>query len=157
MNLLFFVPFLGFGLLVAGIAGYQLLALFNPRPRLTLSRAVLLPGETAELRWQFQGNCRQIERLQIRLEGAEVHVHGRGKARHVEHKKFATLDLADVTRHVEIAAGRVEFRVPNDARPSQESSPPRVEWHVRVRARIPHHPDITLDYPVRVGNPTAPP
>lgn len=137
--LLFFVPFTIVGLLMAAFAVYQFLALFNPRPHLTLSHPVLVPGQPTELRWRFHTDPRRIERLQFWLEGAEVQVHGHGKERRIERKQFAKIDLADVTRFTEAAAGRLEIRLPPDVRPSQALSQPQIEWRLRMRAHIARH------------------
>lgn len=148
--MLVLVPFAALGLVMAGVTVQHFLALFNPRPHVTLSREGLVVGETAELAWRFDGDVQDVERLQWWLVGAEVRVERRGKTRRVNRQEFVKLALAEVTRRTDVAAGKVEFRVPADARPTREHGQPEVHWQIRLQAHIPRHPDVVLEYRVRV-------
>jgi hypothetical protein len=57
---LFLTPFVAVGLGLIGGVFYQFMALFNPRPRLTLSHGVLLPGDSIEVGWELTGRNRPV-------------------------------------------------------------------------------------------------
>src|SRR5260370_16998115 len=68
---IFLIPFVLIGLaFIVGI-GYFFLALFNPRPRLTLSRRRIPLGGSATLDWSFSGSASRITRVLVRVEGRE--------------------------------------------------------------------------------------
>ncbi len=59
---LFLVPFVLIGLAMLVGIPYQFLALANPRPKLTLSRAGVPLGGTAQLTWSFRGAAGRLRR-----------------------------------------------------------------------------------------------
>src|SRR5260370_24236121 len=85
---IFLIPFVLIGLaFVVGI-GYFFLALFNPRPRLTLSRRRIPLGGSATLDWSFSGAASRITRVIVRVEGREECRYQRGATPYTDKNTF---------------------------------------------------------------------
>ena len=114
---IFLIPFILIGLLTIVAWFHQLLAIFNPRPHLTLTNPAIALGESSELRWTFTGNVSRISRLTIRIEGRESATYQRhsssknGNSSVTDTSTFAQLPIADTPRKMEIASGRATFTV----------------------------------------------
>jgi hypothetical protein len=146
----FMIPFVVIGLGFVGGVIYQFLALFNPRPHLTLSAGAVALGESLDLRWRMDGNPRVIERLHIWLEGHEEIRYRSGKNDRTEKETFAQIELTDTTRHSEVAAGRAPLQVPADTMHSFESGGQKIVWTLHLRGHIKFRPDVRLEYPLTV-------
>lgn len=144
----FMIPFVLIGLLLLVNVPYQLLALFNPRPRLTLRSRRLTPGGSAELTWGFAGTAGRIRRLEITLEGREEADYTRGTNRHTAKEVFATLPVVDATGSSEVAGGTARVEIPPDAMHSFEASDNRVLWTLKLRGTIKMWPDVMEELPV---------
>lgn len=139
----FLLPFVGVGaLLLAGIP-YQFLALFNPRPRLTLTPGRLDLGGSAELAWGFRGWPSRIRRLRITLEGVEEADYGSGDSHRTARETFASYDLLDATLPVEIAGGAILVHVPADTMHTFEAPDNRIVWTLKLHGKIRFWPDVS--------------
>lgn len=75
---LFMIPFVLIGLgLIVGIF-YFLLALSNPRPRITLSPAAVPLGGVLRVGWDLEGRTEVLQNLSVYLEGREEAKYRRG-------------------------------------------------------------------------------
>ncbi|HEV2846539.1 MAG TPA: DUF3592 domain-containing protein, partial [Thermoanaerobaculia bacterium] len=146
----FLIPFVLVGL--AGIFGVfrQLLVLFNPRPRLTLSPRSPATGETAWLQWRLSGRAAGVKRLRITLEGREEAIYRRGTDNVTEKHVFATLPIVDTTEPYEMASGSAPVPLPADAVPSFKADHNKIVWSLKVAAEIPGWPDSDDDFDVVV-------
>lgn len=147
----FLVPFVLVGLALAVFVPYQFLALFNPRPHLTLTPGSLTLGEAADLAWRFSGRAGRIRRLEITLEGREEAVYRRGTDTVTARETFATLPLAELASAREIAAGSTRIEVPAGTMHSFEASHNRIVWTLKVRGDIRSWPDVSEDFEVVVA------
>jgi len=145
---LFLVIFLLAGAVIVLFAIHQFLSLFNPVPELELDRGGLRPGETAELRWSWQGNHRRILRLKIELIGREEATYRRGTD--------TSTDKRDLSRSVVFesletdADGRVRITIPDNALPSLAAPNNKVKWIINVHGDIPRFPDVNSDFSITV-------
>lgn len=144
----FLIPFVLVGLLLLVNIPYQFLALFNPRPRLTLSPGRLVPGEAAELRWGFKGSTRRIQRLEVTLEGREEADYTRGTDRTTAREVFATLPVVDVTSSSEVAAGTARLEIPAGTMHSFDAPDNRIVWALKLQGTIRMWPDVMEELPV---------
>ena len=152
---LFLVPFVLVGLaLIVGVP-YQFLALFNPRPRLTLTPGRLTLGQASELAWRFSGRAGRIRRLTITLEGHEEAVYRRGTDTVTAKETFATLPVAEVSEAVGIATGSARIEMPADTMHSFQASHNRIVWTLKVRGDIRSWPDVSEGLKVVVAPPAA--
>jgi len=149
-ELLFLTPFLLVGAAVVIAIPYHVLALFNPRPRLTLTPPVLSPGASASLSWTMSGKAAAIERLTILLEGREEVRTSQGKNSKTLTDAFSRVEIADSGRGLSVAQGSVLFRMPEDAMHSFESGSNKISWVLAVSGRVNRWPDIDLEFPIHV-------
>jgi hypothetical protein len=147
----FLVPFVFVGvLLLAGIP-YQVLALFNPRPRLALTPGRLELGGSAELSWRFGGWPGRIRRLRLTLEGVEEASWSRGKGPPTARETFASYDLLDTRLPMEIAGGSIQVRVPPETMHTFEAADNRILWTLKLHGEIRLWPDVSEEIRVVVG------
>lgn len=139
---LFLVPFVLVGALFLIGVPYQLLALFNPRPRAVLTPGTLELGESARLSWRFRGWPERIRRLRITLEGTEEADVSHGDSRRTRRETFASYDLLDTGLGLEIAGGSVQVEVPADTMHTFEAPDHRILWTLKVHGAIRLWPDV---------------
>jgi uncharacterized protein DUF3592 len=139
---------IGLALLVA--IPYSFLALWNPRPHLTLARGALRLGETVDLAWRFTGRPGRIGRLRITLEGREEVSYSSGRSSSTAREVFRTLEIADLTEPLMIAAGTVRIAVPADTMHSFAAPNNRVVWTLKVAGEIPFWPDLAEEFELAV-------
>lgn len=139
---LFLLPFVAIGLLLLIGVPHAFLALFNPRAVLTLSRAALPLGGSAELAWAFQGWPSRISRLVILIEAHEEATYGSGKQRSTSKSVFRREELVDTADPMSIASGRVTLAIPEDTMHSFESAHHKIVWTLMLRGTIRFWPDV---------------
>jgi len=146
----FLVPFVlvGLGLIFGTLR--QLLVLFNPRLRLTLTPGTLRLGETAYLQWSFANQAAGVRRPIIVLQGREEAQYRRGTSTYTEREIFATVTVVDSVEPFTIANGSASFGVPADAVPSFKADHNKIIWSLKVSCDIPRWPDSEDEYEVLV-------
>ena len=149
LPLLFLSIFLLIGLILIGAFIHQLLALTNPRLRLTVSRWVR-PGEALELEWECLGNPARLTSLRLTLEGRESATYTRGTDTVTDTHCFARLVLATVDDPSAMLSGKTRLVLPADSVPTFIASRNKLEWVLCVRGTIPRWPDLSDDYPITV-------
>jgi Protein of unknown function (DUF3592) len=138
------------GLLLIYSTLRQLLVLFNPRPRLTLSPGSLKLGEVAYLQWRLTGATGGARRLQVTLEGKEEVRYRRGTDTHTETKPFATLPIVDSTDSYQMLSGSTSFAVPSDSLPTFASENNKVIWTIKAQLEIANWPDSDEEFEILV-------
>lgn len=143
---LFLVPFvvIGLGLLLS--IPYQILALFNPRPRLILDRSRLRPGEPARLSWSFSGAAGRIRRLKISIEGREEASYRQGTSTHTDRSTFATLVLFESDLRGTFASGEIEVSIPSGSMHSFAASNNKILWKLMISGEIARWPDVGEEF-----------
>lgn len=150
---LFILPFVLVGLLLLVTIPYQILALFNPRPRLELSPGHAVLGGTHELRWSFRGRAGRIRRLKITLEGAEEADYRQGEDSRTATETFATYELANAEGGGPAGAaarGTTLVSLPADTMHSFDGTNHRIVWKLMVHGEIAHWPDVSEEFPLVV-------
>jgi len=138
----FLVIFGAVGLaLLAGVP-YTFVALFNPRPTLTLDSSQLALGQSCRVSWRWSGKTQSIERLRIVLEGREEATYRRGTDTRTDTSAFARIDVVDTPSSPEIARGSAELEIPADSMHSFEAPNNKIVWALHVTAEIPRRPDV---------------
>ncbi|HSN86301.1 MAG TPA: DUF3592 domain-containing protein [Thermoanaerobaculia bacterium] len=146
----FLVPFVLVGLaLIYGIF-HQFLVLFVPRPRLSLSRGSLAPGEPVQLQWRFSGAVSRIQKLRIVLEGSEQVRYRRGTDTHTATEVFFSKAVAELQHASQIATGMARLEVPAGSMPSFEADNNKILWKLKVVCEVPNWPDNEEEYPLVV-------
>ncbi len=154
---LFLSLFALIGLFLIGAVFHQLLALTNPRLRLTVNRRSLRPGDVLGLEWECAGNPSRVSHLIIALEGRESATYTRGTDTTTDTHVFAKMILATLDDPAAILSGRATFQIPLATAPTFVASNNKIEWLLTVRGIIPRWPDISDDYTVTVLPPKSTP
>ena len=147
---IFMIPFVLVGLLLFGLVGYSLLALANPRPRLTLAPGRPRLGDGLRLEWRFTGRAGRLEHLHIFLEGREEATYQRGTKTHTDREVFATLDLIDTANAWEIPRGTAELVIPAETMHSFGGDSNKILWEIKVEGKITRWPDVDQNFPVDI-------
>jgi hypothetical protein len=146
---LFISIFLLIGLVMIGAFVHQLLALSNPRLRLTIARWPR-PGETLELEWECQGNPSRLTALRLTLEGRESATYTRGTDTVTDSHVFARIELTKTDDPSAMLSGKARVVLPLTTVPTFIASRNKLEWILSVRGTIPRWPDLSDDYPITI-------
>jgi hypothetical protein len=152
---LILIPFVLIGLLLLVLTIHSFLAMFNPRPTVTLLRHPVILGETLVIRWQFQGRTSAIRHLKIHLEGQEQARYQRGTTTHTDTHTFARLPLVDQRDAHAIASGSASLTIPARTMHSFHSSNNQILWSICVAGDIAWWPDVDERFPVVVQPPVV--
>jgi hypothetical protein len=155
LGLLFLLPFVAVGLGLIGVAAYQFLAMFNPRPTLALSSSIIPLGTAAQLTWSFSGRTGRISEFVVTLRGVEEARYRKGTSTYTDRNTFYEMELYKTSDPNEIASGQVGFVVPQDTMHSFEAENNRILWNLDVRGSIKHWPDVKESFKITV-TPAAP-
>jgi hypothetical protein len=139
------------GLALLAAVPYQLLAMTNPRPVITLSRGTVPLGGAVMFTWELSGAAQRVTGLRITLRGSESARYRRGTDTHTDTHVFFTETLADATHAMNIARGSGTIRIPSDSMHSFEADNNKVIWTLHVAGDIARWPNIdeTFDITVR--------
>jgi hypothetical protein len=147
---IFLIPFVLIGLAAIGAIGYFTLALFSPRPVLTLSGTSVPLGGTLDLQWSMLGRVDKVARLTLYLEGREEATYTRGTDTVTDKKAFATVPVAETADRQEMLAGQATVAVPPDTMHSFAATHNKIVWALHLRADIPRWPDVKEEFPITV-------
>lgn len=139
---------IGLGLLAA--VPYQILALANPRPTLTLSRGSVPLGGSVSFTWELSGAAHRVTRLQMTLKGREEARYRRGTDTHTDTHEFFSETLIDATHSMNIARGNGTIRVPGTSMHSFIAANNKVIWTLHVAGTIQRWPDIDESFDITV-------
>jgi hypothetical protein len=138
----------GLALLVA--VPYQLLALANPRPIITLSRGSVPLGGSVTFTWELSGSAQRVTGLQITLRGSEVARYRRGTDTHTDTHVFFSETLVDATHAMNIARGSGTIRIPGDSMHTFDADNNKVTWALHVAGHIARWPNIDESFDITV-------
>ena len=147
---LFIIPFVVIGLGMIGYVIYRFLAMFNPRPVLTLSSGRLPLGGVAELRWGFSGIATRISHLRISLQGQEKATYRRGTKTRTDTETFYDMELVATDDRTETAFGNSGFVIPHDTMHSFEGENNKIVWSILVHGDIKSWPDVKEGFEIIV-------
>jgi hypothetical protein len=139
---------IGFGLLCA--AFHQFLALFNPRPVLTVSTPAVPLGGRLGVRWRFTGNVRRIVKLTIALVAREEATYRRGTDTTTDRNVFVNTVLLDSADRAQFSEGSVSVEIPRDSIHTFTAPNNKIVWLLRVQGEIPRWPDVNAEFPFTV-------
>ncbi|MFT3869096.1 MAG: DUF3592 domain-containing protein [Nibricoccus sp.] len=148
---LFLLPFVAVGLGLIGGVVYQGMALFNPRPSLTVSRGVACPGETIEVSWEFAGRTDRLSRFQLSLEGREEATYRRGTDTPTDKETFSRIQLLDTTDPTAMQAGSAKVQIPAGAMHSFKAPNNKIIWALKLHGTIPRWPDVKEEFSYEIA------
>ncbi len=147
---IFLIPFELVGIGLIGAIGYQLLALFNPRPTIVITPGAVRLGDPFRLEWRMSGRAGAMERLRIYLEGREEATYRRGTNTATDKNVFKTIEITNLTSKLEFYSGEARVNIPRDSMHSFKSDNNKVVWAIHVRGDIPRWPDVKEEFPITV-------
>lgn len=139
------------GLLMIAGAVQNFLALFNPRPVLTLREPLLLPGGELALEWSIPGGARRLRRLSLLLKGREEATYSRGTTTVVDKHVFFTAPLVETTDSATAQSGSARLTLPLQTMHSFKSAHNAIVWEIKLHAVVPMFPDIKVEYPLQIA------
>jgi hypothetical protein len=148
---IFMIPFVAAGLGMLAWTVHSFLAIFNPRPILTLSRGRIPLGESAKLEWKFSGSTHAIRALKVSLKGQEQATYRRGTRTYTDKEAFHEEVLFESIDSLHIAEGETEIHVPSDTMHTFAASRNKVVWTVQFAGEIPLRPDVSSEFPIEVS------
>lgn len=147
---LFLLLFQAVGLALLVAVPYQLLAMANPRPIITLSRGAVPLGGSASFTWELNGAAQRVKALKITLRGSESARYRRGTDTKTDTHVFFSETLVDATHEMNIPRGSGTIRVPADSMHSFDADNNKVIWQLRVAGEIPRWPNIDETFDIQV-------
>lgn len=144
---LFMSPFQLIGILLILGVGYLFLAMFNPRPVLTLSPGKLRLGEPFDLEWEFSGSNRAVNRFRLYIEGREEATYRRGTTTTTDRSVFATIEIAE---RPTAEKGRARITMPANTMHSFKSENNKIVWNIQLQGEIRLWPDVKETFEVEV-------
>lgn len=145
--LIFISVFALIGIVIIGIAIYQFLALFNPKPILEVSNGSPALGETIDLHWNLEGRSERVRELTIKLEGVESARYQRGTDTVTDTHTFheEALYTTDDPNLI-LLGGQCEVTIPSDLMHSFEASNNKIIWRLTVHGDIKRWPDVNQKF-----------
>jgi hypothetical protein len=153
--MLFLIPFVAIGLIIIGAVVYCFMALFNPRPHLTVTPGAVPLGGTLQVQWNLTGRAGILRNLRLRLEGREEAADNSRRSSKSAKSVFADMEVASITTPREMQSGEARVTVPAGLVPSFAAPNNKILWTIRVHGRIAYWPDLKEEFPVTVL-PSAP-
>jgi hypothetical protein len=147
---IFLIPFVLVGLLSFAFVGHFMLALANPRPRLTLTPGQPRLDGPLTLEWRFTGRNEMLTRLRIFLEGREEATYQRGTDTVTDREAFATFDLVNTANQWEMPKGTTDLVIPGDTMHSFEAESNKIIWEIKVEGEIERWPDVSQSFPINL-------
>ncbi len=150
--MIFLIPFalIALGLIVN--VPYQILALFNPRPRFELEPGVLAPGERSRLRWRFTGMASRLSRVQITLEGREEATHRVGTTTRTDTSIFLQQTILDCASPEQIAnGGEAAIELPANLVHTFTASHNKIAYKLKLQGTVARWPDLADEFEIDVA------
>lgn len=126
----------------------NLLALLNPRVRITLQNPGLRAGDELRLSWTTTGRISRLRKLRVTLEGRRAVAEGTTKARKANAHILKEVPVFDTTNPEFLSQGTARITIPTTPPPDCEDQPGSVAWHLHVRGEIPGAPNLNDEYPL---------
>lgn len=148
---IFLAPFVLIGIALLGAVVHALLALANPRVRLTVDSPVIAAGGLLKASWEMTGAVRRIGRFWIYLEGREEATYTRGTNTTTDKSVFARLPVVEISSSwMEMLRGEGTLQMPADVPPTFRGNRNRIVWSIKVRGEVARWPDVAEEYEILV-------
>ena len=146
----FLIPFVVIGLVLIFAVGHTFLAMFNPRPIVTLTASVATLGSKLDMSWRFRGQTGSLRRLVVTLEGKESATYRRGTSTTTDKNTFAKIVCCDTTNFLDIAQGMCEVPIPPDSMHTFVGGRNTIQWVIHLVGEISWWPDVDEEFPITV-------
>jgi hypothetical protein len=147
---IFMIPFVAVGLGLLGGVGYFVLAVLNPRIRLTVGSLAVPIGGGMDVNWEIRGRVQALRRLEIVLEGREEATYQRGTTTVTDKEVFTTIPIFDTADPGDMPNGHARLLLPPGTMHTFRAEHNKILWILRVYGDIPHWPDVKDEYEITV-------
>jgi len=147
---LFLLVFQAVGVALLLAVPYHMLALANPRPKLTLNRGTLSIGGTTPFEWQLTGKASRVSRLIITLTGREEARYRRGTDTRTDTHVFHSKVIIESTDPMRIERGSGTIHIPAGTMHSFSANNNKIVWTLTVKGEISRWPDLDESFDVTV-------
>ena len=155
MMTLILIPFGLVGIaLILGVL-YFALAMFNPKPVLTIEESVVPLGDSVKLLWQIDGKASAFQRITITLIGELSATYQRGTDTITDVEPFLEQTLLETDDPTEMTDGRIDIQIPEHAMHSWDASNNKVIWKIKLHGDIPKWPDVKSEFPITITPQTS--
>lgn len=148
---LFLLVFQIVGLMLLVNVPYQMLALANPRPKITLGRGTVPVGGSTMFQWELSGRAQRVTYLTVTLRGREEARYRRGTDTSTDTHVFHTQKLVDTNQPMQIARGQGTLQIPADSMHTFTADNNKIIWTLQVKGEIMRWPDIDETFDITVG------
>jgi hypothetical protein len=138
------------GCLIWGVGG-AFLALFAPRPEVTLDRKKLRLGEPCRVSWKFTGSEKQVSGLNLYVEGIEEAKSGAGSDMKTDTRTFLHIPIATLSGPAQFLRGSETITVPAHSMHSLSGDHNAIRWYVRLKADIRGARSLDETFEMEVG------
>ncbi len=139
---IFMIPFLLVGCAILWGFFYQLLAMANPRPVITLVNGAPRLGDELTLTWELSGRAARVVAFRISLWGVESATYRRGTDTVTATEVFFDRVIFETSSIDEMRSGTATVRIPEDLMYSLKLDNNEIKYELRVKGDIPLWPDI---------------
>ena len=146
----FLLIFQAIGLALIVNVPYQMLALANPRPTITLSAASVPVGGSVTLEWQLSGAAHRVKSLLLTLEGREVATYRRGTDTRRDSNVFHRETLREAGESEGVERGALSIRIPADTMHTFTADNNKIVWSIKMKGTINRWPDIDESFDITV-------
>jgi hypothetical protein len=147
---LFLLLFQLVGLALLAAVPYQLLAMANPVPIITLSRGSVPLGGSATFTWELRGAAHRVSALKITVRGTESARYRRGTDTKTDTHVFFSETIVNATHTMNIPRGSSTIRIPANTMHSFDATNNKVIWQLHVAGDIPRWPNIDETFNITV-------
>jgi hypothetical protein len=130
---------------------YQMLALANPRPTVTLSRGTLPIGGAVPFQWHLTGAASRVSRLTVTLKGIEQARYRRGTDTRTDTHEFHSEVVAEAMDPMGIERGSGTIRIPPATMHTFSANNNKIVWTLTVKGEISRWPDVDESFVVTVS------
>ncbi len=129
---------------------YFFLALWNPRPEVSLRTLSPRLGESVSLTWNLRGQTSSISKFDIFVEGVEEAQYRRGTTTYTDKHTFMRIPVVQNLSGMHASSGEGSFTLPKDSMHSFSASNNKIVWTLIVKGEIVRWPDIKEAFSIRV-------
>ena len=150
---LFALPFVIVGALLAVLALRETLAVFLPRVAVEFSSESVAADGELTITWKVSRGLRWPSMLTLAFEGYEWTQYTRGTDTTTDERVFSSHVVHEAFGREELRAGVVRYVIPRRSVPTFRAANNAIRWRVRFRGVVTNYPDLDACFDIEVTPP----
>jgi hypothetical protein len=147
----FLIPFQIIGALIIWGFIHAVLALFTPRPTLTLARDRARLGHGLDVQWRLTGATSRIRSFTLSVVGTEEARFRRGTDTVTDRHEFYRAALVETSERGRIETGMIAVTLPRDTVPTLVADNNKIIWTLELKGDVSAWPDIDDKFEIQVA------